>query len=81
MSVNISRDDAAILGGEGVVVTETKSLWLLLGIETSTTAYAIPVNLKREIRVCICVFIRKAGLPGGDGKQRFVVGLLLGIQS
>ena len=66
MSVNISCDNAVIRGGgEGVVVTETKSLWLLLGIENSTTACAIPVNLKREIRVCICVFIRKAGLSWG----------------
>ena len=48
-----------------MVVTETKSLWLLLGIENSTTAYAIPVNLKREIRVCICVFICKAGFSWG----------------
>ena len=48
-----------------MVVTETKSLWLLLGIENLTTKYVIPVNLKREIRVCICVFIRKAGLSWG----------------
>ena len=65
MSVNISCDNAVTLGGEGVVITETKSLWLLLGMDNLTTAYAITVNDKCEIRVCICVFIRKAGLCWG----------------
>ena len=65
MSVNISCDDAAILGGRVWWLQKLKVCGCFLESKTRETAYAIPVNLKHEIRVRIFVFVCKAGLSWG----------------